>query len=533
MTIPTSPPTNQEDEYPYLTTLLSNTPITPRQLIAFLLSFVASLGTFLGGLLTLFIVKALGISSTSKSASTLIGILQAFSAGVMLYMTFLDLVPEAMEEIGSRETMMWFFVGVVGFGVLEGVVLPEEHGHDHGDGEHHHHGEGEGKEGDQEDEEEEEEDDDADGKKKKKGGKSVASKKTTGGVAAKKKSEKSEAKKDAGFSNDLQSAEGRRHLMRTSLITFYALLLHNMPEGLGVYLSALSDVRLGLQLAVAIMLHNVPEGMAVAIPLYAANVSSFFVLGMTLLNGLAEPAGVLLGASLLGPWLTPAVLNRCLAAVGGIMCCISLHELQPTAIKYAGQARATISLFVGMLVVFLALETVTEYFGHAHSHGGSGGHSHGHSHGEVGHVHSHGGHSHSHGGHGHGHGHVVKEDPLANVHHHKHLHLVEEEDVQSPFHQGHGHGHSVEYDDHFHHGHSHHDHSHHDHSHGHSHDHSHGHSHHGHSHGHSHHDHHDHDHDSSSHKDVKWGKQSGLKIDPAVAEMLKKKGGNGNNKKQE
>ena len=59
-------------------------------------------------------------------------------------------------------------------------------------------------------------------------------------------------------------------LKRTSLITFLAMGLHNLPEGLGVYLSALSDTKLGLQLAIGIMLHNIPEGMAVAIPLYGA-----------------------------------------------------------------------------------------------------------------------------------------------------------------------------------------------------------------------------------------------------------------------
>jgi hypothetical protein len=151
--------------------------------------------------------------------------------------------------------------------------------------------------------------------------------------------------------------------------------------------------------------------MAVAIPLYAAKGSISHVLFMTLLNGLAEPIGVLIGAALLGPLLTPTVLSKCLAAVGGIMCCISLHELLPTAIRYAGQAKASLALFGGMAVVFLALETVNEYFGHAHSHnhgGGNGGH--GHSHGDVGagvgHGHEHHGHSHSHshgsGGMGHG-----------------------------------------------------------------------------------------------------------------------------------
>ena len=54
-----------------------------------------------------------------------------------------------------------------------------------------------------------------------------------------------------------KSSLEKDQMKRTSLITFLAMGLHNLPEGLGVYLSALSDTKLGLQLAIGIMLHNV------------------------------------------------------------------------------------------------------------------------------------------------------------------------------------------------------------------------------------------------------------------------------------
>jgi ZIP family zinc transporter len=71
------------------------------------------------------------------------------------------------------------------------------------------------------------------------------------------------------------TAAQKRTLLRSSFITFLAMTLHNIPEGLGVYLSSLSDMRLGIQLALAIALHNIPEGMAVAIPIYAASNGSW------------------------------------------------------------------------------------------------------------------------------------------------------------------------------------------------------------------------------------------------------------------
>ncbi|KAJ3137652.1 hypothetical protein HK100_000496 [Physocladia obscura] len=329
------------------------TALSDTRVVAFVLSVIASLGTFLGGLVTLFLVRVIGIGGdgTSGTSGTLVGVLQAFSAGVMLYMTFMDLVPEASAEIGSRETMLYFFVGVGIFGLLEAVFLDDSHSHaDTHDNLHDHILEKSSSQP----------------PKKSKKSRSRSPSKT-----------KQTIKADKHETVDITSEKGKKQLLRT--------------KGLGVYLSALSDARLGLQLAIAICLHNIPlmqEGMAVAIPLYAAGGSSFYVLGMTFANGLgeatfmhqmtsiqlkrttktAEPIGVIIGVAFFGSYLTPSVLSRSLAVVGGIMCCISIHELQPTAIRYAGQSRASASLFAGMFVVFCALEAVTEYFGHPHSH---------------------------------------------------------------------------------------------------------------------------------------------------------------------
>ena len=113
-----------------------------------------------------------------------------------------------------------------------------------------------------------------------------------------------------------------------------------------------------------------------------ANKKSYvYVLGMTFLNGLAEPLGVLIGGYLLRDFMNQSILSGCLAVVAGFMVCISLHELQPTAISYAGKSSASSSLFVGMFACFVALETVHTLMPHDH---------HGHDH----HGHNHHGHHH-------------------------------------------------------------------------------------------------------------------------------------------
>ena len=51
---------------------------------AFLLAFVASMGTFLGGIIVVLFAKFTPFTNTEARTNNLIGILQAFSAGVMV-----------------------------------------------------------------------------------------------------------------------------------------------------------------------------------------------------------------------------------------------------------------------------------------------------------------------------------------------------------------------------------------------------------------------------------------------------------------
>ena len=42
-------------------------------------------------------------------------------------------------------------------------------------------------------------------------------------------------------------------------MTIIAISLHNIPEGIAVYLTCLKGVESGLPLAIAMSLHNIPE----------------------------------------------------------------------------------------------------------------------------------------------------------------------------------------------------------------------------------------------------------------------------------
>ncbi len=59
-------------------------------------------------------------------------------------------------------------------------------------------------------------------------------------------------------------------LMRMGVMTALAIGIHNLPEGIATFMTAMDDTTLGIAIAVAIAIHNIPEGIAVAIPVYYA-----------------------------------------------------------------------------------------------------------------------------------------------------------------------------------------------------------------------------------------------------------------------
>jgi ZIP family zinc transporter len=142
-------------------------------------------------------------------------------------------------------------------------------------------------------------------------------------------------------------------LLRTGTLTALGVGIHNFPEGLAVFASALDSAQLGLAMTLAIALHNVPEGIAVAAPLLAATGDRWRALGLSTLTGLAEPVGALLALLLLGPLLTPAVLSHALAFVAGIMVFVSLDELLPAAHRY-GHEHLVISGLIGGMAFMAA-----------------------------------------------------------------------------------------------------------------------------------------------------------------------------------
>lgn len=147
----------------------------------------------------------------------------------------------------------------------------------------------------------------------------------------------------------------KNSLMRMGMLSALAIGIHNFPEGLATFTSALRDPALGVSIAVAIAIHNIPEGIAVSVPVYYATGSKKRAFGLSFLSGIAEPVGAVAGYLILLPFLNDMVYGMLFAAVAGIMVFISLDQLLPTAEKYGEHHLSIYGLISGMAVMALSL----------------------------------------------------------------------------------------------------------------------------------------------------------------------------------
>jgi ZIP family zinc transporter len=142
------------------------------------------------------------------------------------------------------------------------------------------------------------------------------------------------------------------HLARIWLFVI-AITLHNFPEGLAVgvvYGSAEGSVQ-GLGLTIGIALQNMPEGLVVATALVGQGYSSTYALGVSLLTGLVEPIGGVIGASVVS--VAKPLLPWGLAFAAGAMLFVISDEIIPESHRQGHEREGTLGIMIGFVLMML------------------------------------------------------------------------------------------------------------------------------------------------------------------------------------
>jgi len=159
-----------------------------------------------------------------------------------------------------------------------------------------------------------------------------------------------------------RAAHDHRKLMRMGMFTALAIAIHNLPEGCATFLAAMQDPKVGAAIALAIALHNIPEGISVSVPIFYATGNRVKAFWYSILSGLAEPAGALFAYLFIALFLgsdtgsiPPQVMGILFSGVAGVMVYISLDELLPTSRAYSKGHDSILGLIAGMMVMAVSL----------------------------------------------------------------------------------------------------------------------------------------------------------------------------------
>lgn len=144
-------------------------------------------------------------------------------------------------------------------------------------------------------------------------------------------------------------------LKRMGFMTALAIGIHNFPEGMATFTSALKDPHLGIAIAIAIAIHNIPEGIATSVPIYFSSGSRKKAFLVSFFSGITEPLGAVLGYLLLRPFFNDMMFGILFGIIAGIMVFISIEELLPMAREYDKSKVTIIGFVVGMVIIALSL----------------------------------------------------------------------------------------------------------------------------------------------------------------------------------
>jgi zinc transporter, ZIP family len=269
--------------------------------IALMLAVFAGLSTGVGSAIAFFVKDR----NNTKFLTLSLG----FAAGVMIYVSFMEIFPHALEELENIKQpkyfgILAFFGGMLLVASIDKIIPHDDNPHE---------------------------------------------------FMSKEEREQAVAEMEAIKTGKEVSPAAKKRLMRIGMMTALALALHNFPEGIATFVSALNNVSLGVTIAIAIALHNIPEGIAVSMPVYYATGSRSKAFWYSFISGVVEPVGAILAYFILMPFLNEMVIAILLSGVAGIMVFIALDQLLPAAEQYGEHHISVYGMVAGMALMAISL----------------------------------------------------------------------------------------------------------------------------------------------------------------------------------
>ncbi|KAH7460755.1 Zinc transporter ZupT [Phytophthora ramorum] len=150
----------------------------------------------------------------------------------------------------------------------------------------------------------------------------------------------------------------KEKLQRLGVLNVIAISVHNIPEGVATMVASSEHTFIGLALAIGVGLHNIAEGVAVAAPVYFATGSKWKGVMWCLVATIAQHLGGLLAFGIMGKDADNFSQGVLYGLVSGMLTCISIKDIFPTAYMYANRRVHLVSGGGLFGMVFMAVSLI-------------------------------------------------------------------------------------------------------------------------------------------------------------------------------
>ena len=142
-------------------------------------------------------------------------------------------------------------------------------------------------------------------------------------------------------------------LKHIGIVTSIALLLHNLIEGMSLYITTVADVKMGLILCIGIGLHNLPMGLVIASTLLN-EYSKKKIIIISLIVSLSTFIGGVLIYSFSG-MQSEFVMGLLLCVTLGMLMYIALYELLEQVLRIEDKKTSIMGIIIGIIVLLISI----------------------------------------------------------------------------------------------------------------------------------------------------------------------------------
>ena len=143
------------------------------------------------------------------------------------------------------------------------------------------------------------------------------------------------------------------HLQHLGIMSSAAVILHNLIEGMSLYLIASKSIVSGLFLCIGIGLHNIPMGLVISSTLSNSNYSKRKILKLSLIVSISTFIGGLFMALLGG--VSELLEGVLLGLTLGMLIYLSIFELLHQIYHMKNKRQASIGITVGIILIIISV----------------------------------------------------------------------------------------------------------------------------------------------------------------------------------